>query len=118
MRWHIGAFPGLRGYATDYGTPGFAESMVRPVTTGLESDVAETATRLSIAFPRLARRVIAVAMDGLFTVRLECEGLHEGMWGDFIGPTMRRISFEEQHEMVALDRRIVSDRVTVDIASS
>jgi predicted ester cyclase len=73
------------------------------------------AERLSIAFPRLVRRVTAVVVGEPITVRLECEGLHEGMWGGIICPTRRRVTFEEQHEIVAKDGRIVSDRMTLDL---
>jgi SnoaL-like polyketide cyclase len=94
VRWHVGSFPGI---------------------SAPEGDVAEAATRLSIAFPRLVRRVSAVTMGEPIMVLLECEGLHEGMWGDIIRPTRRRVTFEEQHEIVAVDGRIVSDRITLDL---
>ena len=71
--------------------------------------------RLATAFPQLVRRVTAVVMDGLITVRLVCEGVHEGMWGAIICATGRRVTFEEQHEIVAVDGRIVSDHIALDL---
>jgi predicted ester cyclase len=76
---------------------------------------APDAARVSIAFPRLVRRVTVVALGEPIAVRLECEGLHEGMWGGIICPTRRRVTFEEHHEIVAKDGRIVSDRMTLDL---
>ncbi len=73
------------------------------------------AKRVSTAFPRLLRRVTVVALGEPIAVRLECEGLHEGMWGGIICPTRRRVTFEEHHEIVAKDGRIVSDRMTLDL---
>jgi SnoaL-like polyketide cyclase len=115
VRWHVGAFPGVSASAQAYYTSRFAQSLIQPGTTGPRNAVAETAARLSTAFPQLVRRVVAVAMGGPITVRLECEGRHDGMWGAIIQPTRRRVSFEEQHEIVALDGRMVSDRITLDV---
>jgi hypothetical protein len=115
VRWHVGAFPGISASAKPEGTPSFTQSLSQPASPAARIHVAETATRLATAFPRMVRRVVAVAIDGWITVRLECEGLHEGMWGDIIYPTWRRVSFQEQHEIVALDGRLVSDRITLDI---
>ena len=117
VQWYVSVFPGVSVSAQDYGTLSFGKSLVRPGAIAIGSDVAETATRLAIAFPRLIRRVIAVAIEEPFTVRLECEGLHEGMWGDIIYPTMRLVSFEERHQIVAFDGIIVSDRITIDVAA-
>lgn len=78
------------------------------------ADAADAAS-LSIAFPRLVRRVTAVVSGQPIAVRLECEGLHEGMWRGIICPTRRQVTFEEQHEIVAEDGRIVSDRITLDL---
>ena len=81
----------------------------------LASFDAPDAASLSIAFPRLVRRVTAVVLGGPIAVRLECDGLHEGMWRGIICPTRRRATFEEQHEIVAKHGRIVSDRITLDL---
>jgi SnoaL-like polyketide cyclase len=116
VRWHVGAFPGVSASALTYGTPRFVESLAPSATPPAESDIAETAARLTTAFPRLVRRVTAVATSARFTVRLECEGVHEGMWG-VIYPTLRRVAFDEAHEIVALGGRIVSDRITIDVPS-
>ena len=115
VRWHVSAFPDLSAAAETYGTPSFVDSLTRPTSHVAPSDVAVAAARLSTAFPHLVRRVTAVVVDGPITVRLDCEGLHEGMWGGIICPTRRRVAFEEQHEMVAVDGRIVSDRVMLDL---
>jgi hypothetical protein len=76
---------------------------------------APDAACLSIAFPRLVRRVTVVVVGEPIAVRLECEGLHEGMWRGIICPTRRRVTFEEQHEIVVKDGRVVSDRMTLDL---
>src|ERR1700743_707702 len=78
VRWHVGAFPLGAG----------------------EGEAAEVSARLATAFPQMVRRVMAVVVDGLITVHLACEGVHEGMWGDIICPTGRRVTFEEHHEIL------------------
>jgi hypothetical protein len=115
VRWLVGTFPGVAANARD-DVP-FTQLLIQPAMPSAPLDVAETATRLSTAFPRLLRRVTDVTASGSFVVRLECEGWHEGMWGDIIYPTWRRISFEERHEIVARDGRLVSDRITLDVPS-
>jgi hypothetical protein len=113
VRWLVGAFPGVSASASD--KPPFTQSLIQPAMPSAPMDITETATRLTMAFPRLLRRVMEVTGSGSFVVRLECQGWHEGMWGDIIYPTWRRISFEESHEIVALDGRLVSDRITLDV---
>ncbi len=71
--------------------------------------------RLSVAFPRMIRRVTDVIISESITVWLQCEGRHEGMWADVICPTRRRVTFWEQHEIVAADGCVLSDRVTRDL---
>ncbi len=102
VRWHVGAFPDIS-----------TSTQAGPA----QSDVAEIATRLATAFPQRLRRVTAIVVSAPIVVSLECEGLHEGIWGDIIHPTRRRVSFEEQHEIVAVDGRIVSDAITLDLAA-
>jgi hypothetical protein len=114
VRWHVSAFPDLSAVEA-YGTRGFVESLTRSLTHLAPSSLAVAAARLSTAFPRLLRRVTGVVVGRTVTVRLECEGLHEGMWGEIICPTRRRVTFDEQHEMVAVDGRVVADRVTLDL---
>jgi hypothetical protein len=116
VRWHVTAFPDLSAAAETYGTPRFVDSLNRPSTDVAPINVAVAAAHLSTAFPRLVRRVTGVVVDGPITVLLECEGLHEGMWGGIICPTRRRVAFEEHHAIVAVDGRIVSDRVTLDLS--
>jgi hypothetical protein len=113
VRWHVGAFPDI-STSTQAGPHGSVESLALR-TMSAQSDVVEVATRLTTAFPQLVRRVTAVAVNTPILVSLECEGMHEGMWGDIIHPTRRRVVFEEQHEIVAVDGRIVSDRITLDL---
>jgi SnoaL-like polyketide cyclase len=113
VRWHVGSFPGISMSAQAWCTLGFAQSQAESAKFAAPSDVAGVATLLSTAFPRLARRVTSVALGGPIIVRLECEGLHEGMWGNVLCPTRRRVTFEEQHEIV--DGRFVSDRITLDL---
>lgn len=73
------------------------------------------AARLAIAFSQLVRRITAIAMDRSITIQVACEGVHDGMWGGVVGPTRRRVTFEEQHEIVAVNGRIVSDRIALDL---
>jgi SnoaL-like polyketide cyclase len=95
VRWHVGEFP-----------------LASP-----RGDAAEIANHLATAFPQLVRRVVAVIVDGTITVRLACEGVHEGVWGYTVPPTHRRVTFEEEHEIVTLDGRIVSDQIALDLSS-
>jgi hypothetical protein len=95
VRWHVGAFP----------------------LAMAEGEAAEIGARLATAFPHLVRRVTAVVVDGSITVHLACEAVHEGMWGNIICPTRRRVTFEEQHEILAIDGRVVSDRIALDLPS-
>jgi predicted ester cyclase len=74
-------------------------------------------SRLLIAFPRLIRQVTRVLVNESIAVWLQCEGVHEGIWGGIICPTRRRVAFAEQHDIVTADGRIVSDRVTLDLES-
>jgi len=115
VRWHVGAFPRVSASPEAHGTPRFARSLTERATSSAHGDVAEVANRLATAFPQLVRRVTSVAVDGPITVRLECVGLHEGMWGDTICPTKRRVAFEEQHEIIAVDGRVVSDQIMLDV---
>lgn len=114
VRWYVGVFPDISTSA-QAGPRRSVESLTLPAMSSAQSDVAEVAKRLTMAFPQLVRRVKAVAVSAPILVLLECEGLHEGMWGDIIYPTRRRVSFEEQHEIVAVDWGIVSDRITLDL---
>ncbi len=113
VRWHVGSFPGISMSAQAWCTLRFADSPTDAAMSSTPSDVAGAARLLSTAFPRLARRVTAVALGGPIIVRLECEGLHEGKWGDVLGPTRRRVTFDERHEIV--DGRVASDRITLDL---
>jgi len=121
VRWHVGAFPRVSASLEAYGTARSPNSLNPSTMSSARGDVpdvpdvAEVENRLATAFPQLVRRVTAVAVDGPITVRLECEGLHEGMWGDIISPTRRRVSFAEQHEVVAVDGRVISDRIALDL---
>jgi hypothetical protein len=115
VRWHVGAFPRVSASPEAYGTHRFSRSLTERATSSAQGDVAEVANRLATAFPQLVRRVTAVAVDGPITVRLECVGLHEGMWGDTICPTKRRVAFEEQHEIIAVEGRVVSDQIMLDV---
>jgi SnoaL-like polyketide cyclase len=76
---------------------------------------APNSARLSVAFPRLIRTVVAVVVGESIRVRVQCDGVHEGMWGEIIRPTKRRVTFAEQHEIVATDERIVSHWTTLDL---
>ena len=93
VRWRVGGFP----------------------LSSAEGDVAAVATCLATAFSQLVRRITAIVMDGSITIRVACEGVHDGMWGDIIRPTRRRVTFEEQHEIVAVDGRVVSDQIALDL---
>jgi hypothetical protein len=112
VRWHVGAFP---GGSTRLACASRIAWLVQPRLPGIRMDITDIATRLAVAFPRLLRRVTAVAIDGPIVVQIECEGVHEGMWGDVVSPTWRRVAFEEKHEIVARGGRILSDQITIDV---
>jgi hypothetical protein len=115
VRWHVVAFPDISAPAQTYVPSRSVESLTLPAMSSVPGDVAEVATRLTKAFPEMVRRVTAVALSAPILVLLECEGLHEGMWGDIIYPTRRRVSFKEQHEIMVIDGSVVSDRITLDV---
>jgi predicted ester cyclase len=87
-----------------------------PAGSSAGGDIAEVATRLATAFPRLVRRVTDIAMDEPIVVRVACEGVHEGMWGS-VCPTKTKVVFEEQHQIVVGDGRVVSDQVVLDVSA-
>ena len=98
-----------------FSTSRFGNSLTLRGASSAEGDVAEVAIRLATAFPQLVRRITTIAVDGPIKVGLECEGVHEGMWGDIICPTMRRVTFEEQHQIVAIDGHVVWHRMVLDL---
>jgi predicted ester cyclase len=85
----------------------------------MAGDIKKAAIRLATAFPQLVRRVTVVATsawsDPPIAVRVACEGVHEGMWGDIICPTRRRVAFEEQHQIVVTDGQVVLARIVLDV---
>jgi predicted ester cyclase len=114
-RWYIGAFPRFSQSREAFCTPRFTESLRQRIKFSADGGVAGVATRLATAFPQLVRRVTAIALDRPITVYLECEGVHEGMWGDIICPTGRRVTFKEQHRIVAIGGRVVWHRIALDL---
>ena len=114
VRWHVGAFPRISMPQQALGGSRFSESLTQPNSSA--GDIAELATRLATAFPRLVRRVTDVALDGPITVCVACVGVHEGMWG-VICPTMARVVFDEQHKIVVVDGRVVSDQIVLDVSA-
>ena len=116
VRWHVGAFPRVSMAQEALGASSFSESLTQPASSSAARDIAEVATRLATAFPRLARRVTDVSVDGPITVHVACVGVHEGMWG-IICPTKMRVMFEEQHQIVAVDGRVLSDQIVVDLSA-
>ena len=98
------------------GADRFSESLTQPVSSSAAGDIAEVATRLATAFPRLVRRVVEVAVGGPITVRVACVGVHEGMWG-VVSPTKTRVMFEEQHQIMVVDGHVVSDQVVLDLSA-
>ena len=115
VRWHVAVFPDISTSAHAYRPRRSVEALTPHAMCPARSDVAKVATRLKAAFPQLTRRVVAVAMGGPIVVSLECTGRHEGMWGDIIYPTSRLATFEEQHDIVAIDGAIVSDSIMLDL---
>jgi predicted ester cyclase len=116
VRWRVGAFPRISMSEEALGASRFSESLTQPASSSAAGDIAELATRLATAFPRLVRRVTDVAVDGRITVRVACVGVHEGMWGA-ICPTKTRVMFDVQHEIVVVDGRVVSDQIVLDVAA-
>jgi predicted ester cyclase len=116
VRWHVGAFPRVSMSQEALRASRFSESLTQPASSSAAGDIAEVATRLATAFPRLVRRVTDVAEGGPITVRVACVGVHEGMWG-IVCPTRTRVMFEELHQIVVVDGRVVSDQVVMDLSA-
>ena len=114
VRWHVGAFPRISMSQDALAASRFSESLTQPVSSA--GDIAELATRLATAFPLLVRRVTDVAVDEPIRVRVACVGVHEGMWG-VICPTKTRVVFDEQHRIVVVDGRVVSDQIVLDVSA-
>jgi predicted ester cyclase len=116
VRWYVGPFFGGGRPMDDYWTPGFAGLLLPQSTAISRGDVEELARRVSTAFPRLRRRVVEVVVGQEITVRLRCEGRHEGMWHGILCPTGRLVAFDEQHEVTTSRGRLLSDRMTIDLS--
>lgn len=110
VRCHVGAFLGDRPVAagvvvapTD-APASFAEDLVRGAPT------------LHAAFPDLVRRVVAIDIDGRrVTVRVACEGTHDGAFFGFMMPTGRAVQFEEIHHLRVEHDELVEDRLELDL---
>ena len=76
-------------------------------------DLISGGPRLRAAFPGLVRRLAWVDVS---SICIECEGVHDGAFFDFMLPTRRRVRFDEIHE-IALHGGVVEDRVSIDFRS-
>lgn len=116
VRWYVGPFFGGGRPMEDYWTPAFAALALPQSTAMSRHDVEDLARRLSTAFPRLRRRVVEVVVGQEITVRLRCEGRHEGMWHGILCPTGRLVAFDEQHDVATSRGRLLWDRMTIDLS--
>lgn len=87
-----------------------------PLPTNFAEDLAIGAPRMRSAFPALARRLDAVSgQGGTISVRIACEGTHDGAFFGYMLPTRRRVRFYEVHNLVVDGDRIVADQVAIDV---
>lgn len=75
-------------------------------------DLAGGGARLRAAFPRLARRVIAIEPGARLAVRVACDGVHDGDFYGTLAASKRRVRFVVHHEL-ALDGG--AHRVSIDL---
>ena len=116
VRWYIGPFFGGGRPMENYWAASFSGLALPQSVAISRADVEDLARRLSTAFPRLRRRVVEVVVAQEITVRLRCEGRHEGMWHGILCPTGRVVAFDEQHEVATWRGQLLSDRMTIDLS--
>ena len=77
-------------------------------------DLSRGAPLLRAAFPHLERRLAVIAAGPALTIRIHCEGSHEGVFYGLLLPTCRRVRFDEVHELTLDGVRITEDRLAID----
>jgi predicted ester cyclase len=120
-RWYELA-PPLRSHLSQFlGSDGAPEGRIavtpdKAVPASFVDDLAAGGARLRAAFPDLSRRLATIEdREGrALSIRIECEGTHNGAFFGFMLPTRRRVRFDEVHE-VALSEEGVDDLVSIDI---
>lgn len=103
----------LRDRSADLAPNGPCGLAGRPRATNAHELVAD----LRGAFPRLVRRLVAMHSGEQVTLRLECEGTHEGRWRGLVCATRRYVTFEEHHTLTLRGSRVAGDDVAFDLAS-
>jgi predicted ester cyclase len=111
VRCHVGSYLG--------DTP-VADGVVvapREAPATFAEDLARGAPGLHAAFPDLVRRVTAIDDDGgrRVTIRVACEGTHDGAFFGFMMPTGRAVQFEEIHHLRVEREQLVEDRLELDL---
>ncbi|MGE0548141.1 MAG: ester cyclase [Kofleriaceae bacterium] len=88
----------------------------RETPSTFADDLAVGAPQLHAAFPDLVRRVTAIDDSGKrVTVRLSCQGTHDGAFFGFMMPTGRAVRFEEVHHIVVECDQLIEDRLELDL---
>jgi hypothetical protein len=113
-RDHVGAFLGeiARVEASDVRV--IAPAGAPPT---FAADLARGGSELHAAFPDLVRRVVAIdeTADGRVTIKLTCEGTHDGAFFGFMLPTRRTVEFAEIHHLRIAGDRVVEDQLELDL---
>jgi hypothetical protein len=69
-----------------------------------------------VAFPMLARRVVAIVDTPSGTlVRVACRGEHVAPFFDLLSPTERRVQFDVTHRLVVRGESLVEDSLNLDL---
>jgi predicted ester cyclase len=110
VRCHVGAFLGDRPVA---------EGVVvapREAPASFADDLVRGAPTLHAAFPDLTRRVVAIDVDGRrVTIRVACEGTHDGAFFGFMMPTGRAVRFEAVHHLRVERDELIEDQLEIDL---
>lgn len=78
-------------------------------------DLARGGGRLRAAFPRLARRVVAIEPGPRLAIRVACDGVHDGEFYGFLRASRRRVRFDELHELIVDGGVLAWHRVAIDL---
>jgi predicted ester cyclase len=121
-RWHDLA-PAVRHYLDAFlslAVPGDRLDQVviadpHVVPASFTDDLMLGGRRLRAAFPRLARSVVAIEGGDPLTIRVACEGTHDGPFFGFMLATHRRVRFDEVHELRVHHDRVAEDRLAIDL---
>jgi predicted ester cyclase len=110
VRAHVGSYLGDRPVADG------VVVAPREAPATFAEDLARGAPTLHAAFPDLVRRVTSIDDEGRHvTIRVACEGTHDGAFFGFMMPTGRAVRFEEIHHLRVERDALIEDRLEIDL---